>query len=153
MSRLLISIPSENFKTTATLLEDEAPKTCKGIIQVLPIEGNIMHAMMSGNETLIELQGPSKVKLEPENWIFSYVPGDICYWHSFWGDGKYLKDIRDNAEITFIYGRHARVRDLAQRETGANLFARFDSKLDEFAKISKKTRVEGVKHITIDLLR
>ncbi|MHB2037328.1 MAG: DUF3830 family protein [Nitrososphaerales archaeon] len=153
MAKLSISIQSENFETTATLLEDEAPKTCKAISGVLPIEGNLMHAMISGNETLIELQGQTKVKLEPENWIFSYIPGDICYWHSLWGDGRYLKDIRDNAEITFIYGRHVRVRDLALRETGANLFARFDSKLDEFARICKKTRLEGVQKIKMELVR
>jgi len=150
LPKLRIVIPTENFETTATMLDAEAPVTCDRIRKILPVDGKLLHGMMSGNETLIELEGEKKVRIEPENWVYNFVPGDVLYWHSLWGDGRYLKGSRENAEIAFVYGRHVKLRDLGLRYTAANLFASIDSRLDEFAAISKKIRLEGAKRIVIE---
>jgi len=150
LSKIRISVPAEGFETTATLLDSEAPVTCGSVRKILPVEGSLLHASSSGNETLIELGGEKRVRIEPENWVFSFVPGDVLYWHSLWGDGKFLKGSRENAEIVFIYGRNVVLRDLALRATAANLFARFDSGLDEFAALSKRIRLEGAKRLVIE---
>lgn len=152
MSKLRLSIPSEAFETTVTLLEDEAPATCGSIRKIMPVDGRLMHCASSGQESVIELQGEQRVRIEPENWVTNYIPGDVLYWFSQWGDMQYFKGKRMNAEICFIYGRHVRLRDLNLRETSANLFGRIDSKLDEFAEISKKTRMEGVKRTVIEVV-
>ncbi|MDA4112602.1 MAG: DUF3830 family protein [Thaumarchaeota archaeon] len=152
MSKLKLSIPSENFETTITLLDDEAPVTCGSIMRIMPVDGRLMHCASSGQESVIELQGEQRVRIEPENWVTNYIPGDVVYWFSQWGDMQYFKGKRINAEISFIYGRHVKLRDLNLRETSANLFGRMDSKLEEFAAISKKTRIEGVKQTLIQVL-
>jgi hypothetical protein len=149
MAKIRISVPSEGFEATATLAESEAPKTCRGILGILPVEGSLLHAMSSGNETLIELQDNKKIRLEPENWVFNFVPGDILYWFSLWGDGKYLRGVRDNAEIVFIYGRNAKLRDVALRDSPANLFATIDQKVTEFAEVCRGLRTQGPKKIVI----
>jgi hypothetical protein len=152
LTKLRISIPSERFETTATLLDQEAPKTCQGILEALPVEGDLLHATSSGNETLIELQGKSKVRLEPENWVYNFIPGDILYWYSMWGDWKYLRGVRDNPEIVFIYGRNVKLRHISMLESPANLFANIDDKLEGFADICRNVRTQGPKKIVIERL-
>jgi hypothetical protein len=149
MTQIRILIPAENFETTATLLQDEAPQTCDAILRSLPLQGNMLHAMMSGNETFLVLEGEKMLRLEPENWTFKVIPGDILFWYSHWGEGKYLKDNPEFAEIVFIYGRHVQLRDLSHREAAGNLFATLDAKLSEFAKICSRIRVEGAKKILL----
>ena len=140
----------EHFETTATLLKDEAPKTCEAIAKILPLEGTLLHAMASGNEVLVELPDHA-LRIEPENWIYNFIPGDVGFWDSHWGEGAYLKDITTRvAEVVFIYGRHARLRNLALHETAANLFATIDKKLPEFAEICKRTRTVGPPRIRIE---
>jgi len=148
--KIKIVMPDDNFETTATLLESEAPKTCKAVLSLLPLEGKLMHAMMSGNETLIELRGEKMIKLEPENWIYNVVPGDISYWYSHWGEGKYLKDNLEFSEIVFIYGRHVRVRNLAHENAATNLFGRIDSNLEGFAKACDRIRFDGARKIRLE---
>jgi hypothetical protein len=150
LSKIRISIPAEGFETTATLLDSEAPVTCDSLRKILPVDGSMLHAASSGNETLIELSGEKKVRIEPENWVFQFIPGDVLYWHSLWGDGKFLRGSRDNAEIVFIYGRNVVLRDLGLRATPANLFGHIDSGLDEFAAICKRLRLEGAKKLAIE---
>jgi hypothetical protein len=150
LSKITISVPAANFETTATLLEHEAPRTIRAVLDALPVEGSLLHATSSGNETLIELQGKSKVKLEPENWVYNFDPGDVLYWYSLWGDGKYLRGVRDNAEIVFIYGRNAKLRDVALRDTPANLFATMDGRIKEFADVCRGLRTSGPVRITIE---
>jgi hypothetical protein len=152
MAKLRIRVPSENFETTITLLDKEAPTTCASITNILPIEGKLLHGTSSGMEALTELEGEKKVRIEPENWVTNCLPGDVLYWHSLWGDGRFLKGKRENAELCFVYGRHVKLRDLDLRETAANLFGTFDSKLDEFAALSRRIRLEGAKLIVIDSL-
>jgi hypothetical protein len=143
VTKIRILIPSEKFETTATQLNDEAPETCETILRSLPIEGLLTHAMISGNQSVIEMRDLEMVKLEPENWVYSMIPGDIAYWYSMWGDNKYLRDNTEFSEIIFTYGRYTRLRDLSLREAAANLFATFDSKLAEFAAISQSAHHSG----------
>jgi hypothetical protein len=150
MTKIRISIPSERFETTATLLESEAPKTCRAVLRALPIEGYLMHAMMSGNESAIVFHGKRMIKLEPENWVYGMVPGDVLYFYSMWGENKYLKDNTEYSEIVFIYGRYVRVRDLSLREAAANLFARFDGKIEGFAKASQRAHDKGPMKLRIE---
>ena len=150
MTRIKISIPRESFQTTATLLDSEAPVTCNSIQNILPVESNLKLANSSGGETFVELPAEKRIKIEPENWVFNVIPGDVLYWHSLWGDGRVLRGSRDNAEIVFIFGRNVVLRDLALRPTAANLFGHIDSGLDDFASICKRLQTEGAKKLTIE---
>jgi hypothetical protein len=156
MSKLKISVPSEKFTTTATLLNKDAPKTCVGVSKALPLELPLIHGAMSGNEAFVAMEGPEwkgrMLKLKPENWIVSQLPGDVLYYYSWWGDGKYYKDNEEYSEIAFIYGRYVRATDINWVPAAANLFAHIDEKLEEFAAICQKVRnVTGPVKLRLEL--
>jgi len=150
MAKLKVSIPSEKFSTTVTLLDKEAPKTCKGVVKALPLEGPMIHGMMSGNETFVVMDGSKDLKLPPENWVYNVLPGDVLYFYSMWGEARYYKDNVSYSEIVFIYGRYARVSDLSLRPAACNLFGHIDAKLEEFASLCKKGRAEGPLKVRIE---
>ena len=152
MSKLKISVPSERFSTTATFLDKEAPKTCKGILKAFPLELPLIHGQMSGNESFVLMEGSRTLKLQPENWVFSAIPGDVLFFYSMWGDAKYFKDNEPFSEIVFVYGRHIRLSDISFRATAGNLFARMDGPLEEFAAICKKGRMEGGIKLKLELV-
>jgi hypothetical protein len=148
-----ILLPDDGVKAVATLLENEAPKTCKAVWDALPIKGELLHAMLSGNEVFILLEGKAMIKVEPENQIYHVIPGDVAYFYSHWGDAKYLKDNPEFAEIVVIYGRYTRLQDLSGRLAAANLFATITEGLEGFAEICKKVRREGAKKIILRKLK
>ncbi len=151
-SKIKVIIPDEEFEMYVDLLETEAPKTCIAIQKILPLEARLYHAMLSGNEVLIELSEKNMLRLEPENWVYHVVPGDVLYWHSHWGNAKYLRDNPEIDEIVFIYDRYTRLRDISHHETAANLFGRISSssELSKFAEICRKIRREGPKIIRLE---
>ncbi len=68
-----IKIITENFETTATLLEDEQIKTCGKIWESLPLEGE---ASLYKEEIYFDIP----VNIEPENLTPNTEKGDISYW-------------------------------------------------------------------------
>jgi hypothetical protein len=93
------------------------------------------------------------LRLEPENWVYHVIPGDVLYWYSHWGEAKYLRDNPEIDEIVFIYDRYAKLRDISHHDTAANLFGRIssDSDLERFAEICRRIRKEGPKTILLEL--
>jgi len=154
MAKLRISVPSEKFEMTATLLEDEAPKTCKAIKSILPVEGPLNHAIQSGQDMNVHLKGPKQLKLERENLVYSTVPGDILYLYTWWGDeNRYVRGSKEISELILVYGRNHKLHDASlEKLTGGNLFASIDSKLDQFAAICEKVREKGVMTVRIEAL-
>ena len=61
---------------TATLLEEKAPKSCKLIWDNLPVERNVIHAMLGGHEIFIETF-PMPYELDPENETNKVEAGDV----------------------------------------------------------------------------
>ena len=61
-----------------TLLEDEAPKTCKCILENLPIHSAAILAKVAGSEIMVRsaffYDGPD------ENLVQAQAPGNVCYW-------------------------------------------------------------------------
>ena len=60
------------------------------------------------------------------------------------------EQLRDNAEIVFIYGRNAKLRDVALRDSPANLFATMDGRIKEFADVCRGLRTGGPSKITVE---
>lgn len=154
MKHIRVFFPDEDFEMFVELLEGEAPKTCRAVQQILPIETKLYHAMLSGNEVLVELTGKNMLRLEPENWVYHVIPGDVLYWHSHWGEAKYLKDNPEIDELIFIYDRYTKLRDISHHDTAANLFGRISSTSDvrRFAEICRRIRREGPKTILLELI-
>jgi len=133
----------------ATLLDKEAPKTCKAILEAVPLEGDLLHGIISGEEVLFAFQNDGTRRLEPENLVFKYIPGDVLFYYNHWGDGKYLKDNPEGSELVFIYGRYVQLRDRSLRQTGASLFASIDDKLPEFEAICRRIRSQGATKVRV----
>ncbi len=68
----------KNARAVATLLDDEAPRTCKLVWDALPLESDTHHAKWAGRElyTLVPPLGPSPGQ---ENAIIMPIPGDVLY--------------------------------------------------------------------------
>jgi len=131
VKKLEIKIDDSVF--LATMLEKKAPKTCKTVFNLLPLEGEVFHATWSGDMLFFKChEVPSK--LEPENQTVYPSRGDVAL-------NSNLK------EIQIIYGQ----AQLRARFGPApdNLFARITENLEGLEEIGKRIHREGAKKITI----
>ena len=119
----------------ATLLEEQAPKTCKAVLNLLPLEGEVFHATWSGDMLFFKCH-EIPAKLEPENQTAYPSRGDVAI-------NSNLK------EIHVVYGQ----AQLRARFGPApdNLFARITENLKGLEEIGKRIHRKGVKKITIKL--
>ena len=145
MTMIELFMLRSKVRALATLLEDQAPKTCKAILELLPAEFRFLTCAWSGAEILTYLDPPNLVRLQPENLVKSVLPGDICYVYAPGpvgkGGGSYVgSSTTDYAEIAIYYDREAQGSDV-------NLFARITEGLDEFAKAAGKIRWNGAETI------
>ena len=117
----------------ATILEEKAPKTCKSVLGLLPLKGELFHATWSGDMLFFKCREIS-VKLEPENQTIYPSLGDV-------GLNSTLK------EFHFIYGQ----AELRARFGPApdNVFARITENLKDLAETGRRIHREGAKRITV----
>jgi len=131
VKKLEIKIDGSVF--LATMLEDQAPKTCKAVLDLLPVEGEVFHATWSGDMLFLKCR-EIPAKLEPENQTIYPSRGDVALNSS-------LK------EIQIVYGQ----AQLRARFGPApdNLFARITENLDGLQEVGKRIHREGAKRISI----
>ena len=146
MRKIRIELPDDDVCVTASLLEDQAPRTCEIIWSHLPIKGSLFHGQWSGPEVVLLLDATA-FRVEPENLIHRGVlPGDVVYWHG--KGGEWVGQSEDISEIAFFYGRGA-VPQMMQGPVPVNLFARIDGPLDAFVGACMRTRMEGRKRVVL----
>lgn len=146
---LQLSMDALDEPCTIDLRTDEAPDTCEAILDALPIEGSLVHAIYSGQEAFAplseDLQG-----LDPENWEYDVAAGDVGYWDSGWGDGLHGRSAEPLAELVIIYGRRAKVRRGPDRPTPINLIGRVSENLDALAEVCGRLPREGEKEYRLE---
>ena len=59
-----------------TLLEDEAPETCRKVLECLPLKGNLIHAKIAGKEFFFK----APFFCDPENQVQAQLAGNIGYY-------------------------------------------------------------------------
>jgi hypothetical protein len=123
----------------AGLLEEEAPKTCRAFLSILPYEGEVLHMMWSGDG--FQTHGPSLEKMTEdndlvmENFSAFAARGDIQFW------------VRDRG-LFFCYG-YMHSRGNTGEEPG-NLFAHVKPEYyPVMYEIGRKIFREGKKPIRI----
>lgn len=132
---------------TLALLDHVAPKTCAAFWELLPYEGHTIHCAWFGHAAFfldrVDLPG---MGYELENRSSQLAPGD-------WVWDPYIK------EITFAYGRYARVNfpttiwlDDRPHPNQVCIFARIVADLDRFAAMCKSLRFEGTKPMRVTRL-
>lgn len=138
--RIEMIMVEKGIRCAVELLEDEAPKTCKAILEFLPREMDFINGQVSGAEALTYLDPPDIVRVEPESLERNVIPGDVACWYapgpvqprsSYAGTST-----TDYAEIIYFYDRGA-------RSGGVNLFGIMTEGKEEFCAASHSIRPEG----------
>jgi len=117
----------------ATLQEAQAPKTCKAVLNLLPLEGEVFHATWSGDMLFFKCR-KIPTQFEPENQTVYPSRGDVA--------------LNSNLqELQIVYGQ----AQLRARFGPApdNLFARIAENLKGLEEVGKRIHREGAKRITI----
>lgn len=142
--RIRFEFPQDDVVARARLLEEDAPRTCEAIWEVLPVEGLARHGIYSGSEVLLFI--PPEVQPPRENAISRVRPGDVGY-YSFDERGE-AGGTQPVAEIAWFYGPDARP-SMPDGPVAVNLFARFDEGFDALVDLCERMRLEGAKALRI----
>lgn len=166
MARKIV-LDLDGQEATAVLLEKFSPKTCEAVWNILPVEGNAIHANWSGREIMLHLEGESLLRIPSERRQRSHVvaPGDIYY---FWRDaqlsrGKQLaysaQFQRELSEFAIFYGEPCGEgleaddpgRQLRQTElTSLTKFATLDKPIPKgFLEKCEANRSQGLKRLVV----
>ena len=142
--RIRITFVEEAISVEAELLEDQAPRTCRTIWEILPTRAQARHSMLSGQEIFAILETRPELKLPKENATNYVLPGDVAY--NFIPGGRYHGFPDDVCEINWYYGRYARPQ-LPDGPNAVNIFARILGDPSDFYDASQRIRTEGPKAI------
>jgi hypothetical protein len=107
------------------LLEDEAPRICRYMRAVLPLDGTMVHAKFAGEETIVMVP----FFADQENPKLNVVPGDIGYYPG-------------RQTICLFYGETKPFGEVSY-------FARVSSNLDGLARCGRKLLEVG--HLPVRL--
>lgn len=116
---------------TATLFEDRAPETCRTVLEALPVEAEVIHAMWAGEEIFFpgfpatfEYEAPTR----------DVEPGTLAM-------------VPRSSSFCIFYGR-AIPRGAVDQEIDVTVFGCIDD-VPAMAEIGKRIRRGGVEKITI----
>jgi hypothetical protein len=124
---------------TVRLLEDEAPKTCKVILERLPFTYLFHHSIVSG-QAIVTLPSDLTVPRENQRTVGIY-PGTLCF---------LVKDEPVNVpdEIYISYGPYFVSRcSTIDFQQPVNVFAMVESGQDELLNIGKRILMKGAEHV------
>jgi hypothetical protein len=145
--RIELSLKLKAVRAVATLLEDEAPRTCKAVWDALPIEGETYHAKWAGRE-LYTLAPSFPVGPGEENATITPIPGDVLYFDVSPDTIDLSVSLRRQhpnglVDLAVFYGRNNLLLGPAGFMPG-NLFATITEGLAEYAKACNELFREGM---------
>jgi hypothetical protein len=86
MSRFVtVTLDKRGVSCVPRLLDDEAPRTCAAVWDVLPLSAPVYHGKYARNEIYTTLPASAPVAPGKENTTITPIPGDLC-WFSFDSD-------------------------------------------------------------------
>jgi len=129
-------------QVTATLLEDEAPETCKSVLAALPVENVVRHAMWAGEEIFFD-GFPLRDELEYENATNDVKPGDLAVIST-----RALTQLKKRETSFCIFYGKSRPRKGVDQTVDVNVFAKMDD-IENMASIGRGVRVKGTEKIWI----
>jgi hypothetical protein len=148
--QIRLSFPELKVSIVADLLEDEAPRVCEIVWNMLPVEKKVLQGMYSGAEVFALLDKP--VQHPPENICQLPLPGELLYFYD--GSHSVANSKKPVAEIVVVYNRGVVLRGPEGVPTYCSLFARIpgDWKYDwpDFREACRKVRLEGPKLLRIE---
>ena len=106
-----IEIIVGNEKAVAVLLEKDAPRTCKAVLNALPLTGGLVHAKFAGGEFFFA----TPIFEELENPVRKQNPGNICYWPVRQSICIFYKELPGVGEVS-LFARIVKNLEGIQRE-------------------------------------
>lgn len=154
----------EGTCAVAEMHEDEVPKTCEAVWNILPVEGMSIHANWASREIMLHLQGDKVLRLPPEGprRRETTAPGDIVFFYRSpqMSRGKQLayspQFQRELSELAIFYGSPASGGLGADDPTRSGvdaglsistLFATFEDLPESFTLKAEEIRHKGLKKL------
>jgi cyclophilin family peptidyl-prolyl cis-trans isomerase len=135
LPKIEVIIDGQNYE--ASLLTEDAPKTCEAFLKHLPVETSVYHSAWSGDSVFFILTGPKASVNPPEENVSIYgAAGDIM-----WHPGESYQ------EFQIVHG-YAQFR----WKTGplrSSIFARITGDLESLDDLAHKIQREGGKTISV----
>ena len=127
----------------ARLMEEEAPKTCKTLLERMPLEFRFWQSIVSGH-AMVTI--PENLTVDPENQRTIGCPaGTLAF---------LVQDPPRNVpdEIYIAYGPYFVSRcSYIEMQQPVNIFAQIEDNLDELQKVGKRVLMEGAETIKISI--
>lgn len=120
---------------TGTLFEDQAPETCRRVLEALPHTAEAIHAMWAGEEIFFNA---FPARFEPEKATIQVMPGALAI-------------VPGSSSFCVFYGR-AIPRKAVDQTVDVNVFGQVDD-VPAMAEIGKRVRRKGVEKMTISAVR
>jgi len=150
LKRIKIKFTEEGVEAIAELNEEDAPVTCQVIRRALPIEGDALHDIWSGQIVFTFLEPVKVMPFEGVPRSGAVLPGEVFYWYSPenylhgkpYGRSRY-------SEIGIAYGRDSMPMS-TRGPKRVNVFATITDGLDALAEVCNRMIYEGKKKILIE---
>ena len=133
----------EGVAASARLLSEEAPETCRAVLDALPAAGSARHGIYSGSEVYLVL--PALLAPPREHATTIVGPGDVGFLTVEKGSGYGIEE--DYLEVCWFYDLDA-TPSMPEGPIAVNVFARlYDA--DAFFAVCRRMRLEGTKRVEI----
>jgi hypothetical protein len=143
---IYLNFADDGAAARAILLWEQAPRTCAEIVARLPVTGEAHHAIYSGSECVLVLQGP--FQLEKEHATSRVTKGQVGY--AWLAAGASYGVENDISEICWFYDIDAQPR-MWEGPVDVNIFAEIRDPALEFYAMCRRMRREGVKSIRVEV--
>jgi hypothetical protein len=140
---LVFRFPDEGVVASARLLRNEAPETCRAVMEALPAAGTARHGIYSGSEVYLVL--PELVRPPREHATTIVGPGDVAFLTVEKGSGYGIEEAY--SEICWFYDLDA-TPSMPEGPIAVNVFARLHE-AEAFFAVCRRMRLEGAKPVEI----
>jgi len=150
MKGIKIVFPDEGVEAIAKLNEEDAPVTCEVIRRALPIKGEAIHDVWSGQIAFAFLEPTKVIPFEAVPRSGAVLPGEVFYWYApknYLHGRPYGRD--GGSEIGIVYGRDCQPM-CTRGPKRVNVFATITEGLDAVAEVCNRMIYEGKKRLVIE---
>jgi hypothetical protein len=140
---IVIRFVDEDVAAPARLLSEQAPETCRAVMDALPAAGSARHGIYSGSEVYLIL--PEVLRPPRENATTTVGPGDVGFLTVEQGSGYGIEE--SYSEICWFYDLDA-TPSMPEGPIAVNVFARlYDA--GAFFAVCRRMRLEGSKRVDV----
>ena len=140
---IVVRFLDEGVAASAQLLREEAPETCRAVLDALPAAGSARHGIYSGSEVYLVL--PVLLSPPREHTTTIVGPGDVGFLTVEKGSGYGIEE--GYSEICWFYDLDA-TPSMPEGPIAVNVFARLHDARPFFA-VCRRMRSEGAKSVEI----